>query len=298
MLVEFVILVCLAFMLLASAADLKTGEVPEKHSMGLLGFILSVAALDSIASWSLSPLLESVLWGLIAFLASYAIYWLGHWGGGDVKLTAGVGCILGWLGSAGYQWPGGTFMGWDTPPLVTYAVDMAALSTPYVLAYTLVLGLLHPGAFTEYLKRLRRGRTAVTIAFSTVPLMLASYLGLYALAAVYSLVPLLALASVYMKSVEESVLTKTIKASELKDWDILADDIVSEGVKIASKGVIEGITPSELGEVRRLLAEGKLPETVRVKWGVKFVPVLFLALPATLWAGNLLDAAFRLVFTR
>jgi len=297
MLLESVILVCLVIMFLASAADLKTGEVPEKHSMGLLGFVLAVAALDSIYSRALSPILEAVLWGSIAFLASYAIYRLGHWGGGDVKLAAGVGCLLGWLGSAGYQWPGGTFMGYATPPLVTYAVDMAALSTPYVIAYTLVLGLMHPSAFTEYLRRLRTGRCAVTIAFSAVPLILASYLGLYTLAAVYSFVPLLALASVYMKSVEDSVLTKTIKTSELKDWDILADDIVSDGVKVASKGVIEGITPNELMEVRRLYAEGRLAETVRVKWGVKFVPVLFISLPATLWAGNLLEAAFRLMFT-
>ena len=284
------------FLLLASLADLKTGEVPEKYSMGLAGFILLVSLGDAVYSWSLMRLAQPVLWGAAYFIVAYVIFYFGQWGGGDVKLLAGIGGLLGYLDCAGFAWQNGVFLGYVSPSAVTYAVDMAVLATPYAVLYTLVLGVRRPSVLVDFLRRLASARSVLMLAFSLLPLIFSLYLGSDVLTLVYAFVPLLVVASVYMKTVEEVLLTKTVKVSELKEWDIMADDVVVDGVRVAPKGNIEGITPEQLSQVLEAAKSGRIPDTIRIRWGVKFVPALALALPATLYFGNLLELFFRHLF--
>jgi hypothetical protein len=290
--------VVLTVLVVASLADVRTGEVPEALSMGLLAFMLLVSAATSLFDGNPAHLLETVGWGAVAFLGSYAIFYLGQWGGGDVKISSGIGCFLGYMGSLGYAWPNGAFAGYPIPALATYAVNMAVLSTPYVIIYTLWLGLRNPAVFRDYAKKVASAKTLLLLAVSLSPLMAAYYLGLWVMAFIYSFIPLLVLASIYLKTVEDSVLTKTVKVSQLKDWDILADDVVADGVKVAPRGVIEGISPEQLARVRELAALGKIPDTIRTKWGVVYLPVLSAALPVTVCAGNLLEILFNRLFTQ
>jgi archaeal preflagellin peptidase FlaK len=296
MLLELATLVTFVLLFLAARVDWRTGEVPESLSMGLMGFVFVISAGSSIFYWNLDYLIQPVFWGSVAFLISYLIYYLGHWGGGDVKLLGGIGGFIGFLSAAGYAWPNGEFLGTSIPPLVTYAIDMALLSTPFVMLYTLGLGLMRPSVFRVYLKNLMERKVAFTFGISLLPLILAIYMGLDVLAYVYLLVPLMVVSSIYMKTVEDNLMTKTIKVSDLKEWDILADEVYDGDVKVASKGDIEGISPQELGRIRELSAAGKIPEMIRTKKGVEFVPVLFLSLPATLYIGNILEVLFKLLF--
>jgi len=296
MLVESVIFVSLVILLLAAKVDWRTGEVPENLSMGLLGFVVFIALAHSVAAWDYNILLRSLFWGFMAFAVSYTIYYLGHWGGGDVKLLAGIGCLIGYLDSTGFVWPNGGFFGYAVPPLATYAVNMALLSTPFVVVYTAALGVRHPAVFKVYLMNLR-GRSvffALVLAFLLSPVVL--YLGLYSLSLVYAFVPGMLLLSVYVKTVEDSIMTRTIRVSELRDWDILAEDVVADGVTVAQKGNIEGVTPDEVNKIRELSQAGKIPEAIKTKKGVEFVPVLFLSLPVTLYIGNVLDIVLRVLF--
>jgi hypothetical protein len=296
MLETVVIAVSMAFLALASAADLKTGEVPERWSTGLAVFILAVSAAHAVLLWDVRYLYQPILWGLAAFAASYGIFYLGQWGGGDVKLLGGIGGLLGFLDAGGFGWPNAQFLGFPVPPLATYAIDMATMATPYVVIYTLAMGVGKPRVFMDYLAKLSQPRTAATVAATVLPLAAAVYLGLDILAYVYAFVPFLALASVYMKTVEEKLMTKSVGVSELREWDIIVEDVVADGERAVPGGSIEGITPAQLSMIRDLAAAGKIPQTIRTKWGVKFAPVLMLSVPATIYFGNILDIVFmRLV---
>ncbi|MFH1055898.1 MAG: prepilin peptidase [Candidatus Altiarchaeota archaeon] len=293
MLTLLVIVVTLLMLLLASISDLKTGEIPEKFSMGLVAFILAVSAAHSVYSWDLSHILASVEFGAILFVMGYVVFYFGGWGGGDVKIIAGVGCLLGYLDSTGFTWPNSSFISFHMPPFVTYLIDMAFMSTPYVIVYTLVLGLGRPVVFSYFLSRLREPRNLVFVFVSVMPALLAFYLGFGVLLYTYLLVPLFLLATIYMKAVEEIVLTKGIRISELKEWDILSEDLVVDGVRVAQRRNIEGITPEQLARIRELAASGRIPDAIRIRWGIKFAPILLISLPLTLYFGNVLEVIFQ-----
>jgi len=286
------IFVTAAILFAASLVDLKTGEIPEPLSMGLIALILLVALGHTILVWNFTYLGMTVLWGVVALAIAYLLFWLGQWGGGDVKILAGVGCFLGYMEAAGYTWPLGTFINYPLPPLVTYLIDMAVTSTPYVIAYTIILGVLRPTAFVEYGRRLREKTFIIAFALSLMPALAAFYFGLYVLLIVYLLVPVFLLASVYMKTVEEHLLTKTIPVTQLKDWDILSKDLVVGGRRVATRRNIEGVTPEQVAEIKELAKDGRIPKKIDIRWGIKYAPILFISLLLTVYVGNLLEALF------
>jgi hypothetical protein len=297
MFLEFVVLACLGILAVASWIDLKTGEVPESCSMGFAALV-GLASLWSAAYYSdFGYLWLPAFWGFLAFSVAYVIFYFGQWGGGDVKLLGGIGGLLGLLEASGYIWPNNTFIGLAIPSaLCTYGLNMALLAGPYVIAYTIFIGLRQPMVFKVFLERFREPQTLLTFAVSILPLFFAVYFEVYALAYVYALVPFMVAASVYMKTVEETLMSKTVRVSDLREWDIIAEDVIVDGLEVAPKGNIEGITPEQLAKLKAYSAEGRFKDTVKTKWGVKFVPVLFLSLPATVYAGNLLETIFTLIF--
>ncbi|MFH0862071.1 MAG: prepilin peptidase [Candidatus Altiarchaeota archaeon] len=296
MLETLVVGACLAVLAAAAWIDLKTGEVPEWCSLGIAMIVGAPCLACAAYFWDLGYVFTPALWGAVAFAVAYVVFYLGQWGGGDVKLLGGIGGLLGFLDAGGYSWPNDTFMYASIPPLLTYAVNMALLAGPYVILYTLLLGLGQPRVFPAFLERFRGRRTLFAFAFSIIPLVFAVYYGVFVLAWVYALVPLMVVAQSYMKTVEETLMTKTIKVSELKEWDIIAEDAVVDGKAVAPKGNIEGITPEQLAVLKAYSLGGKFKDTIKTKWGVKFVPVLFLSLPATIYAGNLLELVFAILF--
>ena len=288
-----VILIASLILLLASIVDLKTGEIPEKFSLGLIVFACAVALTHTAFDWNTSHIMQAVFWGVVGLAVGYLLFYLGQWGGGDVKVLAGVGCLLGYIDSTGYMWPNGYFIDYRLPPLATYFIDMAFVSTPYVVAYTLVLGLLRPKAFREYFKRIGEAKALLTLLASLLPTVIALYLGFTKLAYVYLLVPFFLLATYYMRTVEEVLLTKRIKVLDLRDWDILAEDLVVNGKRIACRRNIEGVTPKQVKQIKRLAEAGRIPPTIRVRWGVKFAPILFISLLLTIYVGNVLEIIFQ-----
>lgn len=282
----------LVALLWASIEDLKTSEIPEICSVGLAALLLLLALVHTVSDGNIHHILRSAYMGAVMLAVGYALFVLGQWGGGDVKLLAGVGCLIGYLDSTGYVWPLSSFVTHPIPPGFTYFINMAVLSTPYVILYTLVLGFMKPHAFTAFSNNLRERKVMLALLLSFTPLLIALYFGFSTLSLIYLLVPLLVMASVYMKTVENTVLRKTVRVSDMREWDIVAEDVVVDGVKIASKRNIEGVTPEQLARIREFSAAGKLPETMEIKWGVKFAPILFLSLLATIYFGSLLEMIF------
>ncbi len=282
-------------LVLASIEDLRTGEISDYKSVGLAAFALVVATADSLYSWDYLPLAYALAWGLAYLAFSWVVFYLGQWGGGDVKIMAALGACMGYLQATGFDWPKANFIGIDVHPLISLIVNMGFISVPYAVAYTLILGLRKPETFSDYALRVCNARTFIVLSFALAPSIVSAYLGLLPISTVYMMLPLFYLASLYMKTVEEKVLTKTIPVSALKDWDILAHDLRLDGRLVATKRNIEGVTPKQVAEIKELANDGKIPEKIDIRWGIKFLPVITFSFLATLYVGDGLSVVFALL---
>jgi preflagellin peptidase FlaK len=89
-------------------------------------------------------------------------------------------------------------------------------------------------------------------------------------------------------------MSKTVSVKQLKEADSLAQDLVYKGRKIASKRDIEGLTLEQVALIKKLAAQSKVPSKIKIRWGVRFAPMLFLAFLLTAYAGDLLYAVIKL----
>jgi len=286
-LISIAIALSVFFLLIASYFDLRTGEIPDKVSFSFIGVSLLIALTDSIISLNFNLLVNSLILGVAYFAFGYLSFWLGQWGGGDVKILAGIGCSLGYLGSVGF------FEDGFLPYYITYFVNLGLVAWPYAILYSLVLGVMKPESFTRFVTLCKNRRTILLVVASFLPSITALVLKPGILGVIYSSLPLFVLFSIYLKAVEEVALQRTIKVSELKEADALADDLIVDGRTIAKGRNIEGITKEQFEEIRNLAREGKIPEEIRIRWGIKFVPILLLAFILLLWFGDMLGVVMN-----
>lgn len=80
---------CLALALLACYYDLRAREIPDRIPLAMLAGAIVAAALGIIPSWFVPAGM------LVGFLLSAPWFYLGGFGGGDVKLIIALGAWLG-----------------------------------------------------------------------------------------------------------------------------------------------------------------------------------------------------------
>jgi len=289
-LTSIAISVSVLFLLVASYFDLRMGEIPDRVSFGLIGISLLVAGVDSVMSSDLNLILNSLIIGAAYFAFGYLSFWLGQWGGGDVKILAGIGCSVGYLGSLG------VFSEGLVPYFIAYFVNLGLVGWPYVVLYSLILGVMRPESFRGFVSLLRKKRTIILVAVSFLPPIAALFMDIGILGIVYLALPVFVVLSIYLKAVEKVALQKTVRVSELREYDALAKDVVVDGKLIAKRRDIEGITKEQLEEIRGLAKEGKIPDKIVIRWGIKFVPILFLAFVSLLLWGDMLRIIFNWLF--
>ena len=292
MLIEATLFVTIAGLVISSLYDLKTGEIPDPVTVGMITLIILISIVATASGDYFEPLIWTILWGVLFFVLGYVLFELGQWGGGDVKLMGCIGASFGLLTALGYQFITLPLFEDRIPILAVYFINMAFLSTPYVVIYTLALGLTNPHAFVAFASKIKKPRHGLMIAASTLPLALTIYLQQYRISFAYTFVPLFYIASVYMKTVEDKVLSKEIPVKQLADWDILVKDLVVDGKRIAKMRNIEGVTPEQVKTIKELAKAGTIPDVITIRWGIKFGPIIFLAYPVTIWCGNLLEKVF------
>ncbi len=279
-----VILVSLVFLIIASYCDLRTGEVPEKISRGYIFSMLFLAFLFSIFTQDYKPFVYAATIGVAYFVFGYLTYYFGQWGGGDVKILAGIGISLGLLYSLNYEFPRSTIL----PYYLGYFIDMGIVMIPYVFLYGLFLGSRNRSVFQEYFKSLKNKKFIFVFIFSFFPSAIAMYFGIGAVSLFYLVLPFFLLVSIYMKILEKTALVETIPVSRLREGDVLVDDLMLDNKKISSKN-INGLEQEEIEKIKKLSAEGKFPKEVKIKFGIKSVPILTMAFLAILYFGNFLE---------
>lgn len=277
-------LVAVGFSVVASYFDIKTGEIPDKFTLGLVLVALAVRAFYSVYSSEYNYFLDGAATGAMFFAFGALLFYTGGWGGGDAKLITGIGASLGGL------FPGLTIVDQTLgffPAFFGFFVSISLVAIPYSIAYSLFLSMKSPKSIQLFKKRLRIVTLLLAaLASAALILLLRPWSPLLTLALLSP--PLLYLLMVFVRCIEEEALQKEVFTSDLREGDMVAEDIVLKGKRLASKRDMDGLSKERVKEIKKLAAEGKLPKRLRIRWGIKFAPVFPIALLVTpFWAGVL-----------
>lgn len=277
-------------LLIASYFDLKTGEIPDEVSFALILIPALISGAYSIFKGDYSFFITSASIGVAYFILGYIPFRIGYWGGGDLKLFSGIGCTLGFLGSTGYLKDG------IIPYPMFYFVNIGLIAFPYAIAYALIFSFrTKQRVFPEFGNYLRRKNSVLLFILSFMPSFIAFLLKLKIMALVYLLLPLFLLASLYLKAFEKIALLETVNIEKLREGDIMAQDLISEGKRIAGKFSAEGLTQEQIREIQKLSLEKKIPDTITIKNGIKFAPVLLITFLFTVFIGDIIGAVFNII---
>ena len=139
----------------------------------------------------------------------------------------------------------------------------------YSLIYAIILAMKTPEVAEEFSERMKKDSTRMTVVS-----VMASAIGFYLLGSLPAMIILVSVFAMFVawhfgKSVEEKAFTRKVRASEIKEGDVLA----------SSKKWI-GLTREEAEKIR---SKGGW---VEIKEGVRFGPVFFLALVFTISTGK------------
>jgi len=280
MLLTTIILTTILFLAIASYHDLKTGEIPDKVSIGLFAAVL-ILTIFRAAAESPEFLINALLTGALYFVIGYISFYLGQLGGGDVKLLAGIGVAVSNIPVEGFL-----------PNYAAYFIDAGVVVMPYAAIYGLILGFQNKSVFTEFGREIKKIKIILLIILSMLPLFFLLFLAPenieFILIVLVALLPVFVILTAFLKVVEKIAMQKTIDVSELKEEDTLAEDIFAGGKKIAGKNDITGVTKEQVEKIKKFAEEGKISNKITIKWGMKFVPVLFLGFLIFVVYGNVL----------
>ena len=268
-----IITVTIITLLIASYTDLKTREVPDWISYGLIFAALGIRAIFSVNSgWNI--LLNGFLGFAACFLLAYLFYYTNQWGGGDAKLLMGMGAMIG----INYPFTNESFN------ILLFFIALLFLGAIYGLIWMFGLAfrkklfwLEFKNAVKEY-KKIHLG----LIIFSLVLVTLVIFffflwpLVFFPLGVFYLFL--------FINTVEKNCFIKKIHINDLTPGDWLAEDVTINNKKIIEKKTLED---KDLDKLKELHSSGKLTE-VLVKEGIPFIPsflfaYLFLIFGKDLW---------------
>lgn len=259
----------LGFSSVASYFDVKTGEIPDKFTVGLVVVALAMRAAFSAMLGDFNYLLDGLLVGGIFFGFGAALFYTGGWGGGDTKLIAGIGASLGGLVAPSLL-PHLSLL----PAFLGFFIAMSLVAIPYSLAYALGLALRTRKVFTITKKKLQEtwmllAMAAIASAAMIIVLKPWSAVLFFCLLSP----PLFYLMIVFVRSVEENAMQKEISIGQLKEGDMVAEDIIVKGKKLASKRDMDGLSKKALAKIKKSGLR-----KIKIRWGMRFAPAFPLAL--------------------
>lgn len=240
-------------LVVASAYDLRRGEVPDELSYALILLPLIFAAV----SMRSEVLLVTLAWGLGWFCLAYIVFWIGGWGGADVKVLTAIALSLGYLDAQGALGP------FPFPSALVFALNFVFVAILYSLIYACFLTSRKPTVVKEFFAQLRNPLLWLACsAFVAAGLVLEPLLLVVGL-----FLPLV----LYLKIVETNILQREVGVGQLREGDMLAEDL-RVGRHIIRKSA-EGLTRDQLELLQKLASEHRITK-VRVREGIRFIPAL------------------------
>ncbi|MCK4496718.1 MAG: prepilin peptidase [Candidatus Aenigmarchaeota archaeon] len=259
---------------MAGYLDLKTTEFPDWLPYSMIVLALLVRSVYSFTIGDFTPILNSVIVGLVFLGFGLALYFTKQWGDGDAWL----------LGALGFLFPDPAGFGFASffPFPVALFFNFFFIAFFYLLVYSIALGIKSQDASRKFFSELKgdlRGIAAVIIVFSFLCLGMFLYFHYFYLVPLHVLnyiliLPPLFIALVfflhYGRFIEKNLFKRKIPVSKLREGDVL----VSQRWR--------GLAEKEIKDLQEKGGE------VWVKEGVRFAPVFVITLIVTLFYGGLI----------
>lgn len=261
------------------------------YVQGLVSLGICVLALGASAILTDSvPALARALGGAsVGYTIGVTLYWSRQWGGGDAKLLAGVGAILGFDIAYLYQILGGNAL--PAPSFAWFLVLLLISGAVYGAAWLGILAIIRRKVFLPAFRTtLASMRVLRFIVWGLTALVLA--LGVYStvqLDALYGVFCVVLAAIIYggfylvvaVRAAEHALMTvpRTPKQLVAGDW-VLGPIII--GKKTIIPKASAGVSEREIAALRKAAPAKK----VFIRQGVPFVPsflLAFLILTALRW---------------
>jgi len=267
---------------IAGYFDLKTTEIPDEISLIMIVLGLVIRGAYSLISGEWIFLIIPALISIGFFGFGLAMYYLGQWGGGDAKILAAMGLLLGVL-------PGSIVQNSIFPLFFDYFFNVFFVGAAYIIVYAFIIAAMNPKIMREFRKNIKDGITE-TVIFSVA---LAASIGIvvylfWSRVGIFSITLPLGLLSggiglfilwKFLKTIEDVGFRKKIKTKYLREGDMIGEDIPKLNLK--SK-IIRGLTKEEVIKIK------KVKKNIWVREGVRFGPVFCIAAIVTLLYGNLI----------
>ncbi|MFA6072511.1 MAG: A24 family peptidase [Candidatus Woesearchaeota archaeon] len=276
-----VVLICLIALAYGSYTDIKTREIPDTLSIGMIFLGFAIAIGITIASWSYKPLLASLVGFVVCVLIGIAFYYTGQWGGGDAKVLMGLGSLIGI----------NVFMlNQGIPELGLFFINLILFGAFYGIVWLLSLAIINWHLFRPAFREARRNAKMIRLRIIFLGLVVLFTLFVlilkpdFMISIIVYLILLFAVISLYLflliKTVEKTCLLKKIKISKLTEGDWVVEKV---NMKNANKFIYTKIGITAKG-IKMLKSSGK--KNILVKEGIPFVPNFLIAYIATLAIGN------------
>ncbi len=260
-------------LLISSYTDLKTREVPDIISYGLIFTALGVRLIFSpILGWHI--FFAGLFGFLITLVLALFFYYTNQWGGADSKLLMAMGAVL------GLSFP----LTLASLPLLYFLIALLLIGAIYGFFWIFVQAFLHKKTFLpEFSSQMKEHKT-----FHYVTLALLIMLGV---ASFYSILflPLAVLPIIsfyllmFIAAAEKTCFIREISPAKLTEGDWLAKPVTIDNKVVLSKKTLEA---KHIKELQQLFQENKL-KTVLIKEGVPFVPSFLFAYLTVIFADQI-----------
>ncbi len=267
-------------LLIASITDLRTREVPDTISIGLIVIGLILRLSNSIITSDWKYFTTALIWLIIFYILGAIMYYTKQWGGGDSKLLMALGVL------------------YATPPLtlnpvtssvpfpITILFNILLVGSIYGILWSLFLIIKHFKKFkkpfttsinkTKHLKKI----TILELILAIIIILLIPELKflILSLALIIIIYPYLYLA---IKIVEQISFYKIVPVKRLTEGDWVSRDVYKNNKLIYSKKNY-GI---EKKDIQKLI-KAKI-KSVQIKEGIPFIPAFLIGTLIALFFGNI-----------
>ncbi len=209
----------------AGIMDLKTTEIPDEVSLGMVFSGLLLHLMWSVVERNPIYIFSSAAVGSVFFTFSLLMYLGGQWGGGDAKVLTGLGTLL----------PSAPIFA--SPDLVVpfslvLVLNIFFVGAAYMLVYSVGLTVIKRKVWKDFLQKVRK-KWKKNIIMSLIPIILILFLTVITgwgphIIPLILLIPtilLLLLLSKFLKSVEEIGFMKEVDTESLRPGDMLSEEI-------------------------------------------------------------------------
>ncbi len=249
--------------------DIRTREIPDWASWGLVGFAMLVRVIMVyFDGWQV--LISGVLGLAVALVIGLLMYYTHQWGGGDAKLLFAFGCVI------GVSYPFSS----ESLQLGVFVLALFVGGAAWGLVWMVYEAVRMKGFFRSFGSRVRLHKKVVlgSVMSAVVLSLVLLYFSLVVVIPLLFFVPFVVMLFLFVKTVEQECFIRYVSPTMVTEGDWLADKVEVESVVI-DKRTLE---ISDVRLIQKWHAAGKL-DLVRIKYGVPFAPSFVVAYGVVLY---------------